>query len=236
MRIPLTGGPIELVAWGLRNPFGLAFAPDGRLFVTENQFDSRGSRPIWGTGDLLWAIEPGTWYGWPDFFAGHPLNNKERFAPPGGDTPEPLLAKYPNDPPKPAAVFGVHASADGFDFSRSAAFGFEGEAFVAEFGDMAPGVGKTLDPVGFQVVRVNPTNGVIHSFATNKGDQNAPASYLKRGGLERPVDAKFSPDGSALYVVDFGVMTTGKKPDPRQNTGVLWRITRNTGGGPEARR
>src|SRR5205085_6525834 len=27
---------VELVAWGLRNPFGLAIAPDGKLYSTEN--------------------------------------------------------------------------------------------------------------------------------------------------------------------------------------------------------
>lgn len=46
MRVPKDGGDVELVAWGFRNPFGLAFAPDGRLFVTENGFDERGSRHV----------------------------------------------------------------------------------------------------------------------------------------------------------------------------------------------
>jgi hypothetical protein len=44
--------------------------------------------------------------------------------------------------------------------------------------------------------------------------------------LERPVAVKFSADGSALYIVDFGVMTMGDNgPVPRKDTGVLWRIT-----------
>ena len=47
----------ELVAWGLRNPFGLAFAPDGTLYVTDNSYDVRGSRPVCGTGDLLWEVD-----------------------------------------------------------------------------------------------------------------------------------------------------------------------------------
>src|SRR3712207_7718684 len=50
-----------------RSPFGLAFTPDGHLFVTDNSYDERGSRQVFGTGDLLWAVTPGTWYGWPDF-------------------------------------------------------------------------------------------------------------------------------------------------------------------------
>ena len=79
----------------------------------------------------------------------------------------------------PTAVFAVHTSADGIDFSKGSSFGFEGEAFVAEFGDMAPNVGKVWDPVGFKVVRVDVKTGVIRDFAVNKGKRNGPASTLK---------------------------------------------------------
>jgi len=67
MRVPVNGGPVELVAWGLRNPFGLALSADARLFVTETSCDSRGSRPIAGAPDVLWWITRGSWYGWPDY-------------------------------------------------------------------------------------------------------------------------------------------------------------------------
>ena len=60
----------------------------------------------------------------------------------------PLLASEPGKPPTPVAIFGVPASADGFDFSRSNSFGHVGEAFVAEFGDQAPTTGKSPHPVG----------------------------------------------------------------------------------------
>ena len=229
LRVRTDGGPVELVAWGLRNPFGLAISPDGQLYVAENQFDVRGSRPVWGAGDLLWAIRPGTWYGWPDYHAGRRLDGDDRYNPPAaGPRPVALLAAAPGTPPQPAAVLGVHASACGLDFSRSPSFGFVGEAFIAEFGDMAPAVGKTLAPVGFRVVRVNLGDGVTHDFASNRGTVSGPASKIGGGGLERPVAARFSPDGSALYVVDFGVLTMdGDKSQPRRETGVLWRITRD---------
>lgn len=227
MRVPLTGGKPEMVAWGMRNPFGLAFSPDGKLYATENQFDVRGSRPVYGTGDLLWEIRPGTWYGWPDHFAGQPVNNADRFAPPGGPNPRRLLAQRPGPLPKPVATFGVHASADGFDFSRDPAFGHVGDAFVAEFGDLTPGTGAVRDPVGFRIVRVETRGGIIHPFAVNRGKIDAPASKNTRGGFERPIAARFDPSGKALYVVDFGVMTTDARgPHPAENTGVLWRITR----------
>ena len=226
LRVRPDGSGLEWVAWGFRNPFGLAFAPDGRLFVAENGYDDRGSRPAWGTGDYLWSVEPGAWYGWPDH-AGSLVFDGARFDPPGhAPPPAPLLAEVPNEPPRPAAHLGVHSSSNGLDFSTSAAFGFEGEAFVAQFGDMAPDVGKVLHPVGFQVVRVDVATGAVRPFAVNR-EGRGPASRVGGGGLERPVAARFSPGGSTLYVVDFGVMTvTEEGPAPRPGTGVLWRIWR----------
>jgi glucose/arabinose dehydrogenase len=226
LRVRPGGGDVELVAWGFRNPFGLAFSPDGQLYVTDNGYDERGSRPVWGTADLLWKVTPGTWYGWPDFAGDRPLTEKMH-DPPGKPRPTPLLSVYPGKPPRPAALFAVHSSADGFDFSRNSAFGHVGQAFVAEFGDMAPGAGKVLHPVGFKVVRVDIETGVIQDFAVNRGGTNGPASRIGGGGLERPVAVRFSPDGAALYVVDFGVMTTTERgPVPRKATGVLWRVVR----------
>jgi glucose/arabinose dehydrogenase len=227
MRIPLEGGKPELVAWGLRNPFGLAFSPDGRLFVTENGYDDRGSRPVWGTGDVLWEVKQGLWYGWPDFSAGKPIKSDEEYKVPGRSPVKPVLQSYPNTPPAPAAIFGVHSSSNGIDFSTNSSFGYTGEAFVAQFGDMSPGVGKVLKPVGFKVVRVNVNDGVIRDFAVNKGKRNGPASWLEKGGLERPVSVKFDPSGQALYVVDFGIMKmTEKGPQPQMGTGVIWKISK----------
>lgn len=226
MRIPINGGAPELVAFGLRHPFGLAFTPDGRLFATDNGYDERGSRPVFGTADFLWEITPGGWYGWPDFAGGEPLTDP-CFKPPGGPQPEFLLPKHPGIPPQPVAYFGVHSSSNGLDLPRSQAFGHVGEAFVAQFGDMAAQTGKVLSPIGFKVVRVNPVNGVIEDFAVNKGKHDGPASLLGTGGLERPVDVRFDNTGNVLYVLDFGVMTVGKKPEPRRAMGVLWRVVRD---------
>ncbi len=227
LRVRPAGGAVELVAWGFRNPYGLAFAPDGTLFVADNQYDDRGSRPVHGAGDLLWAVHPGRWYGWPDFHATRRLDDGDHFVPPGKARPQPLLADPPNGPQEPAAVLAVHASADGFDFSRSAAFGWPGQAFVAEFGDQAPEVGKVTAPVGAKVVRVDVATGVVADFAVNRGPTNGPASRVGGGGLERPIAARFDPTGTALYVVDFGVMTQPHAGStPHEGTGVLWRIRR----------
>jgi glucose/arabinose dehydrogenase len=225
LRLPVTGGDLELVAWGLRNPFGLAFAPDNTLFVTDNGYDDRGSRPVYGAGDYLWAIKPGTWYGWPDYSAGQPLNTSDYET--RHQDPQFLLAQHPNKPPRPVAELGVHSSANGLDFSRNPAFGHVGEAFIAEFGDQAPETGRIYGPVGYKVVRVNVAKGVVEDFAVNRGRTNGPASMHRHGGLERPIAVRFDPKGEALYVVDFGIMPiTEKGPAPKQGTGVIWKITK----------
>ncbi len=226
MRVPVEGGELELVAWGFRNPYGLAFSPQGELYITDNGYDDRGSRPVWGVGDVLWRVEQGNWYGWPDFSAGNSIVGGSYDAP-GEDDLQKILQDYPGTPPDPAAILGVHSSSNGFDFSYNDTFGYEGDAFVAQFGDMAPEVGKVLSPVGFKVVRVNPTSGIVSDFAVNKGKRNGPATWLKNGGLERPIAARFDPAGSALYVVDFGILKMTKKgSEPVENTGVVWKITR----------
>lgn len=225
LRMPISGGEPELVAWGFRNPFGLAFSPQGRLYVTENGYDDRGNRPAWGTADVLWEVIPGKWYGWPDFSGGQALNDKQ-FTPPNGKPLEFVLSEHPNEPPKPVATLGVHSSSNGLDFARSD-FGYEGQAFIAQFGDQAPTVGKVLSPVGYKVVRVDTNTGAVHDFAANAGPVNGPASKVGGGGLERPVAVRFDPAGRSLYIVDFGVMLQSEKGSmPQKQTGVLWRVTK----------
>lgn len=225
MRLPVNGGNLELVAWGFRNPFGMSFAPDHKLYITDNGYDSRGSRPIDGSGDYLWAVQPGTWYGWPDYSEGNPLNTADYET--SKRDPKFILTSHPNKAPKPAAILGVHSSSNGLDFSTQADFGYVGEAFIAQFGDQAPNVGRIYGPVGFKIVRVNPANGVIEDFAVNRGRVNGPATMQKHGGLERPVSVKFDPPGKALYVVDFGIMPITEEGEaPKKSTGVIWKITK----------
>lgn len=227
MRIPIDGGELEVVSWGLRNPFGLALSPDGKLYTTENSYDERGSRPVWGTGDVLWEVKENVWYGWPDFSAGKAIVNDEEFKSPIGEKLKPLLKTYPNAPPKPIAILGVHSSSNGLAFSTNESFGYYGEAFIAQFGDMAPNAGKVMYPVGYKIVRVDVTNGVIRDFAVNKGKRNGPASWLEEEGLERPISVKFDAQGKSLYLVDFGIVRITDKGSKAQiKTGVVWKIVK----------
>ena len=62
------------MGWGFRHPYGLAFAPDGKLVVSMNGADERGSRNIANDGDKVYVIDVsnptnlGKFYGWPDYF------------------------------------------------------------------------------------------------------------------------------------------------------------------------
>jgi hypothetical protein len=59
MRCELDGSGLELVAWGLRNAYGLAFLPDGRLLALDQGADDRGSRPVGSAPDLLVEVRAG---------------------------------------------------------------------------------------------------------------------------------------------------------------------------------
>ncbi|WP_017733688.1 PQQ-dependent sugar dehydrogenase [Nafulsella turpanensis] len=227
-RMPLSGGEPELVAWGLRNAYGLQFSPDGKLYLTENGYDVRGNRPVFGAGDVLWEIKTGEWYGWPDYSAGKPIYKKDGFVPPGEDKNLKLLKEDPGTPPKPLAIFAVHSSSNGLDIISNPDFGTVGSVLVAQFGDMAPFVGKVWNPVGFKVVLVDPKTGVIQDFAANSSEENGPASWLESDGLERPIDVQFDPSGEALYVVDFGILMLSDEGDsnPIPETGVVWKISK----------
>jgi glucose/arabinose dehydrogenase len=224
------GTELELVAWGLRNPYGIAFHPDGRLFATEHGIDERNNRHIIGDLEDFYEITEGAWYGWPDFASGIRLDDPYWGEPGRGRGRGPVIAEHPDpEPPKPFANFPQHSGPNGVDFSRDAAFGFEGDAFVALFGDLTPVTSRLTTPSGFKVVRVDMGTGEVIDFAVN--NINGPASRLPHAGMERPSHCQFGPDGS-LYVVDFGEISIApEKGGIRvwEGTGTLWRIRRTTG-------
>jgi hypothetical protein len=230
LRCDLDGSNLEVVAWGLRNPYGLAFRDDGQLFATEHGMDERGARYIVDDPDDFYEIRQGEWYGWPDFASGIRLDDP--YWGEAGHGREPVLAEFPNPyPPKPFVSFQTHAAANGFDFCWHPEFGFEGDAFVACFGDLAPitTITKAVTPAGFKVVRVDMESGRVFDFAVNK--MTGPASKLPHDGFERPSHCQFGPDGN-LYIVDFGIIHIAPERGAiRQQigTGTLWRIRRTDG-------
>ncbi|MFL5661543.1 MAG: PQQ-dependent sugar dehydrogenase [Ktedonobacteraceae bacterium] len=229
LRCDPDGSNLEVVAWGLRNPYGIAFHPDGRLFATEHGIDERSGRYIVGDYDDCYEIQEGAWYGWPDFASGIRLDDP--YWGESGQGREPVLAEHPDpQPPRPFVSFEPHVGSNGVDFSRNAAFGFEGDAFVALFGDLAPiTTPRLISPAGFKVVRVDTHTRRVVDFAVNK--LTGPASKLPHEGFERPSHCQFGPDG-ALYVVDWGEIEIAPERGGvrmQMGTGTLWRIRRTRG-------
>jgi glucose/arabinose dehydrogenase len=224
LRCNLDGSGLEIVAWGLRNPYGLAFAPDGQLYATEHGMDDRGGRYIVGDPDDFYAIRQGQWYGWPDFASGIRLDDGHWGK--DGQGRAPVLAAFPDpNPPKPLVSFVPHTAANGVSFCTSPDFGFAGDAFVALFGDIAPVTTLRLaEPRGYKVVRIDLRQRRIVDFAVNR--IAGPASLLGHGGFERPSHCAFGPDGN-LYVVDFGKIQLAPEVGGVRvvaGTGALWRI------------
>jgi glucose/arabinose dehydrogenase len=225
LRCDADGSNLECFAWGLRNPYGIAFHPDGRLFATEHGMDERGERFVVGDLEDFYEIRQGAWYGWPDYASGIRLDDPHWGDEESGRGREPVLAEHPDPaPPKPFATFAPHSAPNGFDFCRDPSFGFEGDAFVALFGDVAPVTARPTTPAGFKVVRVEMPTRIPVDFAVNK--MTGPASKLPHSGFERPSHCQFGPDG-ALYVVDFGQIDIAPEVGGIRmplRSGALWRI------------
>jgi len=230
LRASADGSALEVFADGLRNPFGISFAPGGKLYATVEGFDDRGSRPIAGDYDALWVLDKGGWYGWPDFASGMPVTDK-RFQPTGKPQPAFILRDHPKLSGKPEALLEPHSAAMKLDWSPGAQFGYKGQAFIAEFGDLTPVTGKLpagesaagAQP-GYRVVRFDPQAKTVAEFLVNRKPGPSGA------GPERPIAVRFSPDGQRLYVLDFGVMeVVPGQMIPRAGSGVLWAVKKGAG-------
>jgi glucose/arabinose dehydrogenase len=238
-RSTLDGKNPELIAWGIRNPFGLAFDERGTLYASDNDYEEKGERAIAQDPDRVWRIDSSRephgsvsdppWYGYPDIAGdGEPVWHESHL---------PLTAmaatqQIENPPPwaGPAAwLCPPHTALCRMDFCRTDAFGpgHRGKLFLAEFGTYAPLNSPRPEQLtnGFAVVEINVEDGTDQVFLRNKHPGPA-TSRPGSGGIERPVDCKFGPDGRTLYVLDFGVNAV----DPSKvlgyaHTGVLWRVT-----------
>lgn len=210
----LDGGNLEVVAWGLRNPFGLGFLPNGRLLAVDQGADDRGSRPIGNAPDFLFEVRSGAWYGWPDYIGGEPVTSPE-FRPTRGPQPTFILADHDRLPPpqRPLVSFQPHAAATKFAVIPADAPRHAGHLVVTLFGDEAPMcLPAGGPPIGRDLVRVDPTDWSTHRLGTGLP-------------VKRPIDVAFGADGE-LYVVDFGqfeMSDTGVRAEA--GTGKVWRCT-----------
>jgi hypothetical protein len=115
------GTDLKLVAWGLRNPYGLAFDRDGKhLIISMNGADERGSRPIKHDDGKAYSIDVsnpanlGKFYGWPDYFGGKdlkPVTDSMFKSPRDKQLLQFLMQNHPPTIEKPLADLG-HGSRD----------------------------------------------------------------------------------------------------------------------------
>ncbi|HEX7017705.1 MAG TPA: PQQ-dependent sugar dehydrogenase [Patescibacteria group bacterium] len=221
LRFNPDGSDVEVVAWGLRNPFGLEFDEQGQLWATYHGADVRGSRPVFNDPDYLLKVEEGAWYGWPDFFDGVSVE-QSRFKEPTQPQPHQLWQQH-QPLTLPYMTFESHEGTNGLAISLSDNFGFKGQAFIAAFGTFAPvTTGANVEPNGFRIIRADLENKQEFDFASNV--LPGPAYLNQQDGLNRPSDVVFGPD-DALYVIDWGAATLdeeGLKLVPQ--TGAIWRI------------
>ena len=232
-------GEPELLAWGIRNPYGLAVNEKGELYASDNDYEEKGNRSVGEDPDRVWHVKNASqpfgsvktpeWFGYPDYAGDglplwHPTHKPQRGKP---------AEQFIEDPPPlsgpAAALFEPHTCLAKMDFCKSDHFGHRGKLFLAQWGTLAPL--NTLRPEalkrGFQVALVDVTTGASEPFLRNR--EPGPAGAMPgSGGLERPVDCKFHPDGRSLYVLDFGSVSVKRNTMiAYAHTGVLWRVARN---------
>jgi glucose/arabinose dehydrogenase len=232
------GGSLQVEAHGVRRPRGITFSRFANPYMTCGGMELRGTRPIKDDPDALLIIRPQTWYGFPDFSTDLEPITEPRYQPTGDmaklliksgyDEISPLIDRKASnngqgliEPAQEAlrqATFPSLAGADKFDFVPDVGpfAAMVANVIVPLSGDRAPFAtsGRKLnEPVGFKVVRVDPTTREVSDFVRNT--KNRPASMLPEGAglIERPVAVKFARDGS-LYIVDAGEIQY--RPDGRE--------------------
>ena len=191
MRCNPDGSELELVAWGLRNAYGLGFLPDGRLLAVDQGADDRGTRPVGNIPDLLFEVRPGAWYGWPDFIADVSITDPA-YTPERGPAPVFALSNHHELPPPEKALlrFPAHAAAVKFGVAPASSR-WAGQLFIALFGDEAPMTAPAgLPKAGRSVARIDPADWSLHTIIESP--------------LARPIDVQFHPGNGALYMLDFG--------------------------------
>ena len=212
MRCDPDGSNLELVAWGVRNAYGLGFLPDGRLIATDQGSDDRGSRPIGNVPELMFEIKQGAWYGWPDFIGGIPVTDL-RFAPSRGPKPDFILSNHHELPPpeKPLIALPVNSAATKFDILPVSHHHFPGQIIIALFGDEKPMTAPPGYKVGRNILRIDTADWSRH--------------LLPDLQLNRPIDVKYNAADDSIWVVDFGEFEmTQTGIDAKRESGEVWKV------------
>ena len=237
------GGFPTVEASGIHYPRGLAINEFGRVYFTNDGMEMRGTRPVKDDPDSLLRLVSGAWYGWPDYTADLESVSEPQFQPPvdliiatGYQELRPLIdrdASHLIPPNRDTLLQAAFPSLSGAArIALAPTTGpfreFRGNVIVALSGDRYPFATSGLplaETVGYKVVRVDVDNHQVKEFIRNTA--GAPRSRVAGRSaslLERPIDAKFGPDGT-LYILDFGEMEMrdgGEHVTP--GTGQVFRL------------
>jgi glucose/arabinose dehydrogenase len=214
MRCNLDGSNLELIAWGLRNSYGIGFLHDNQLLAIDQGADDRGSRPVGNAPDLLYEIHKGHWYGWPDFIGGDPVT-LPRYKPERGEQPRFIIQNHEDlpTPEKPLLKFPPHSAATKFEVLRPSSNPCDAQLIVALFGDEKPMTAPSGSTIGRNIVRVDSYDWTVEPlFLTS---------------LLRPIDIRFNHFDQSLYFLDFGgfEMQDNGMVNAAPCSGRLWKAS-----------
>ena len=177
----------RIFAGGIRNPNGMGWASDGRLWTVVNERDELGSDLV---PDYLTSVEDGDFFGWPwRYYASH-VDARVKDAPP----------PYVVNARKPDYALGAHTASLGLAFATGEMLSprFADGVFVGQHGSW-----NRNPPSGYKVVFVPFANGrptgaqpidVLTGFLTD----DAKKTY------GRPVGVAIDTHGGLLVADDGG--------------------------------
>jgi glucose/arabinose dehydrogenase len=178
------GSGLEVYAWGIRNPVGIAMNPKtGELWASVNERDQLGDNLV---PDYITHVQQGGFYGWPWYYTGG--NQDPRHA---GKHPELKGKVIVAD-----VLLQPHNASLEMTFNEESQFPseYKGDIFAAEHGSW-----NKSNRTGYEVIRVplkdGHANGEYEDFLTG---------FVTADGQVwgRPVGVAFATDGSLLVTDD----------------------------------
>jgi hypothetical protein len=212
---------------------------DVRQAIIRGILTIRGSRPIDNDYDDMFVVQIGQgvqFFGHPDYFHDPVTRQPLPVTNPQFCPPLPLRPPPPPTLPSPCPQFAfsdqfratltvqpafaeieLHSSANMFDFSSTADFGYQGDIFIAETGSIPPGTGAS-SLTGFKVARIQRSTGLVSDFVPHPS--NTQEVIFVPNGFNKPIDVRFR--GPEMFIVDFGVSNPAT---PIPNSGKIWKVT-----------
>jgi len=185
--VDVASGEHRLYASGLRNPNGLAWAPDGKLWTVVNERDELGSDLV---PDYMTSVEDGGFYGWPYSYYGQHVD--ERVTP---QKPELVASAL-----VPDYALGPHTASLGLEWSDADLLpaNYRNGMFIGQHGswNRKPRSGYKVIFVPFEGARpAGKPVDILSGFVNDDGEAQG-----------RPVGVALDRQGALLVADDVGNM------------------------------